>query len=253
MTEERERRCVTGADPDKRFPVPIDGQFDGMEFKDAPELAAVAAKLIDELPDFAELAANPPLINYVWRQKAKKKQGKTLLGFCGKIAGLTRYYGRCDWTIEVAADACRDMRVTHFQIEALLFHELNHIEVVTDEESGEVSYKVRGEDAYAFIGEIKRYGAWQSELSAVHWSCSGSARTCSAGYRFNFCAAPSRTKRHRKRPECAPVSRYSSADEHSSGSKRRAFSVSNSCIRRNRAFKHYGKESRSPLLNRLRI
>lgn len=161
------KRTVTGADPDKRFPVPIAGQFDGQEFRHAPELQAVAEALIAALPEFADLAANPPMINYVWRQKAKKTKGKTVLGFCGKLAGLTRYYGRCDWTVEVAADACREMRVTNFQIEALLFHELNHIEVVEDEETGEVSYKVRGEDAYAFVTEIKRYGAWRGDLDAV--------------------------------------------------------------------------------------
>lgn len=164
---EQTKRCVTGADPDKRFPVPSDESFAGEEYRDAPELLTVAERLIDDLPEFAELAANRPSLRCVWKQKAKKKQGKTVLGLCNKLSGLTKYFGGCAWTIEVGADACRDLKVTHWQIEALLFHELNHIEVVIDEETGAVSHKVRGEDAYAFVAEIKRYGAWTDGLGAV--------------------------------------------------------------------------------------
>lgn len=167
MNEPRERKCVTGADPDKRFPVPLDSQFDGREFKDAPELEDVARKLIARADELGDLAAYPPMFRCVWRAKAKKTKGKTVLGFCNKLSGLVRYYGATDWTIEVSADALREIKASNFQVEALLFHELNHIEVVVDVETFEVSYKVRGEDAYAFVSEIKRYGAWKSDLDSV--------------------------------------------------------------------------------------
>jgi hypothetical protein len=167
VSEPRERKCVTGADPDNRFPVPFDSQFDGREFKDAPELEDVARKLIARADELGDLAAYPPMFRCVWRAKAKKTKGKTVLGFCNKLSGLVRYYGATDWTIEVSADALRDIKASNFQVEALLFHELNHIEVVVDEDTGEASYKVRGEDAYAFVSEIKRYGAWKSDLDSV--------------------------------------------------------------------------------------
>lgn len=158
------KRTVTGADPDKMFPVPTDVQFDGMEYRDAPELAAIGEKLIATAPELGDLAAYPPMIRYVWKQKAKKKQGSTVLGFCNKVSGLAKYYGRCDWTIEVAADAAAEMYAANWQIEALLFHELNHIEVVVDEDTDEATYKVRGEGFYAFGSELRRYGAWMNKL-----------------------------------------------------------------------------------------
>lgn len=167
MVEATERKCITGADPHKRFPVPIEGQFDGDEYLIAPELEAVGNALIAALDELGSLQAYPPNVVYVWKAKAKKKQGKTILGFCNKLSGLAKFYGECDWTIEVSADAIRDLHFTNFQIEALLFHELNHIEPVVDEETGEVTFKVRGEDAYAFVTEIKRYGAWKEDLASV--------------------------------------------------------------------------------------
>lgn len=166
MVEVKEMTCLTGADPDKRFPVPIDGQFDGREFKDAPELGAVAAALIEHAEELGDLAAYPPMIRYMWRSKAKKSKGATMFGNCAKVSGLTKYFGLTDWVLEIAADLLREMKATNFQVEALIFHELKHIKVTIDDE-GQPSYAYVREEYSAFADEIKRYGAWHGEIERV--------------------------------------------------------------------------------------
>ena len=159
-----EKTLIAGGDPDERFPVPAKSRFGDDEFKLAPELEKVGEDLIQLAPELGDLEAYPPKIVYVWRETARKKQGKTSLGYSNKVSGLARFFGKCDWVIEIGADICRELKITRFQIEALLFHELNHIDVVVDDESGDVSYKVRAEEFYAFSTELRRYGAWFTDL-----------------------------------------------------------------------------------------
>lgn len=167
MGEPIERACVTGADPEKRFPVPIEGQFDGEEFRDAPELGAIADALIAEWPEFHALGSYPPTIRYMWRARGQKSKGAAMFGNCKKVSGLTKHFGRTDWVLEIAADLLRDMKATNWQVEALLFHELKHLRVTVDEETDEATYSYVREEYSAFADEIKRYGAWHGELESV--------------------------------------------------------------------------------------
>lgn len=166
MVEAKARQCVTGADPTKRFPVPMESQFDGFEFKDAPEIGEVAEVLIASAHELGDLEAYPPMIRYMWRAKAKKSKGATMFGNCAKVAGLAKYFGRTEWVLEIAADLLRDMKATNFQVEALLFHELKHIKVTVDDD-GNPTYAYVREEYSAFADEIKRYGAWHSEIEHV--------------------------------------------------------------------------------------
>lgn len=158
------KTLITGGDPDERFPVPSKGFFGGAEFMVSPDLEEVGNDLIRLAPELEDIDTHPPKIVYVWREKAKKKQGKTSLGFSNKVSGLAKFFGKCDWVIEIGADICREIKITRFQIEALLFHELNHIEVVIDDKTGDVSWNVRAEEFYAFSSELRRYGAWFTDL-----------------------------------------------------------------------------------------
>lgn len=159
-----ERRCVTGAEADLPFPVPGDAAFDGQEFRDAPELQAVVEALLnDRTAGFADVLEASPVIRCVWRRKAKKKQAKVQAGFCTKTGGFVRFFGRCDVVVELGADVARSQRLTHFQIEAILFHELNHIGVEFDDDRTPTLY-VRNEDLHVFNNEITRYGLYIADV-----------------------------------------------------------------------------------------
>lgn len=166
MTEAKTRKLVTGGDPDKRFPIPIEGQFDGREFMDAPELQAIGDALIEHADELGDLDAHPPMIRYMWRAKAKKSKGATMFGNCTKVAGFVKHFGQTDWILEIAADVLRDLKATAFQVEALIFHELKHISVKVDED-GNASYSYVREEYQAFGDEILRYGAWHGEMEKV--------------------------------------------------------------------------------------
>lgn len=167
MGTRNERRCVTGADADLPFAVPSDASFDGQEFRDAPELQTIVEALLnDRTAGFEDVLEASPVIRCVWRRKAKKKQSKVQAGFCTKAGGFVRYFGRCDVVIELGADFARVHRLTNFQIEAILFHELNHVGVEFDDDRNPTLY-VRNEDLHVFNTEITRYGLYIHDVAAT--------------------------------------------------------------------------------------
>jgi hypothetical protein len=152
--------------PEQRAAVPWDESFaDGDDFVKAPELATIGAALVKRYPEFGFLA--DARIEYRWKRKGGRSQGRDTYGKCVKTSGALRHFARCDFLIWVAADHVRESAWTNVQLEALLYHELCHCncEIDDDEKSptyGEMRLTVRGHDDEVFLDELRRYGAWKS-------------------------------------------------------------------------------------------
>lgn len=163
-----ERRLLTAGHPDDRFPVPPQGHF-GSDYLDAPELKdigeAICRQVLTDLDD-GEL-----IIDFRWKAKGGKSGGNLIMGKCVKLSGLVRHYALgAHFTVWLAADHCAAQRYTRWQIEALLHHELMHIEREEVEDSdgnvtGEVVYRTRGHEVELFYADIERYGLWQAPLA----------------------------------------------------------------------------------------
>jgi hypothetical protein len=148
---------VTAPGPRRLVMPPEDDEFDG-DF--LPALAV--EKLADEL----RMRHNMPTeisIAYLWKRKGGKTKGKTVLGRCNMVSGLTKYYGSVDFVIWLAADNCREAALTQHQFEALIHHELQHAGV--DDESLEP--KLIGHDIEEFRATIEHYGLWDADLIAA--------------------------------------------------------------------------------------
>lgn len=158
----REHTLILGQNPNERFPVP---QMGGSDFMPADDLEAIAHALISHYPDFSFL--EELTVRVVWKKKGGQSQGNSTLGKCTKPSGLMLFYFRADFVIWLAADHVYDYKLTRWQIEAALYHELKHCAYDEDEDTGEKTPALRGHDIEAFNDEISEYGAWKSELKAT--------------------------------------------------------------------------------------
>jgi hypothetical protein len=84
-----------------------------------------------------------------------------LLGKCQRPSGLLRYFSHSDFVIWFAANNCRDLGFTNWQMEALIFHELKHAKIE------DMVPVIVPHDCEVFADEIKRYGLWKSDLHQV--------------------------------------------------------------------------------------
>lgn len=131
---------------------------EGIEYVEAPELERRAQELIARYREIAFLASVS--ITYLWKGKGGKKGGKARLGACQAASGLVAYFGETEFVIWLAADHCRggdgSPALTEHQIEALLFHEMSHIDWCEDSDKA----IVRSHDLEEFTQVVARYGLW---------------------------------------------------------------------------------------------
>lgn len=157
-TGETTRRLVSGrADPDEAYRVPNINA----EFELAPDLQDIANTLIvKKFPDFPECA-----ITYVWKGRGGSTNGAATLGKTVKATGLTGFFSKVDYVIWLAADHVYDEKMTRYQVEAALFHELCHIGFEEDE--GDVTLTMNPHDFEGFRREIEEYGFWKPDVAAI--------------------------------------------------------------------------------------
>lgn len=159
------RRETIDWQPDATFPIPPDGDFFGATFIDAPDIEAIANGLLFKMPEFAGIG--DLRVKYVWSRKGGAKNGKATLGKCTKVSGLAQFFGDCDFVVAISADNCRGFQLTNQQMKALVYHELKHIGLDEDEETGDPILSVRPHDVEMFLSELKHYGLWTSDLQAA--------------------------------------------------------------------------------------
>lgn len=148
------------------YPVPSDDTFEqeDAEFLPAFDLERVGQRLIAECSELAWLSRYP--VAYLWKRSGTVSNQKQILGTCSKTSGKLRHFAKVVYVIEIAADFCRDHHLTYRQMEALVFHELNHpIELMDDK--GTLKPSIVGHDLECFWDEYRRYGAWRLELTVA--------------------------------------------------------------------------------------
>lgn len=162
-TASRSRVLVDGTPGDVLALIPSEAEFEDFdaEFLAAPALKAVAHQL---MAHHARLSMHQECdLDVLWRQKGGQSQGSPVWAKTTKLSGLAKHYSGQQFVIWVAADHAREQRLSAWQLEALLFHELNHI--AWDEEDRKFVYA--GHDWEGFAAEIAEYGAWHSHLFRI--------------------------------------------------------------------------------------
>jgi hypothetical protein len=164
----RERRTLaTGGNAEARAAIPGEHRFvdrDGVQtdYLAGPDIARIANALINTDDDLAFLEGVK--IHYLWRRKGRKKAGRAVLGTCQKLSGLARYgLGGGEFLIILDAENCELLGLSAWQLEALVYHELNHIAPPEEDEEAAGPTLV-GHDAELFNAEIRRYGLWKADL-----------------------------------------------------------------------------------------
>lgn len=146
-----------------KFEIPKEHEFEEHEYLIAPELAAIASRLIKTYDDFSPVAFADftYLFTYLWKLTGGKTGGKNKLGACQKPSGLLKHYAETDFIIWLAADHC--FRYNEYQITALIFHELKHAGY--NPENGK--YEIITHDFEGFNREVEIFGAWKSDVYAL--------------------------------------------------------------------------------------
>lgn len=161
------RRLLTGGDPDAAASLPglhkfYDKSNHLTDFCRAPEIETIAHALMWTYPEFAHL---PDLrIAYLWRRKKQAKGGKLVLGTCSSLSGIPQAFLEADWAVTIGAESCREAKLTAYQLEALLYHELSHI-APPDEDDPESQPTLCSHDFEGFADELRRYGLWDETLT----------------------------------------------------------------------------------------
>ena len=167
-TPRRERRALaTGGIAEARAAIPGESRFvdrDGVQtdYLAGPDIARIANALINTDDDLAFLEGVK--IHYLWRRKGRKKAARAVLGTCQKLSGLARFgLGGGEFLIILDAENCEELGLSAWQLEALIYHELNHI-APPEEDEAAAGPTLVGHDAELFNAEIRRYGLWKSDL-----------------------------------------------------------------------------------------
>lgn len=160
----RPRKLILGGEPDELFHVPGTDVFEREgDFAEAQGCEKIGEALIQTLDCFSSLR-NASIV-YLWKRKAANKP-KLKMGRCNRPSGLLRHFSHADFVIWFAANNCRDVAITRWQMEALIFHELKHAKM----EDGEAV--IVPHDWEGFADEIERYGFWKRDILPIAASVS---------------------------------------------------------------------------------
>lgn len=139
------------------------------EYSSAPEVAAIAEKII--AAHHAHLA--DVRVEFVFRDKAAKKNGKEVGGTARKVSGLNAFlardgeqggdYSEDFFVIEIAEDIWSEL--TPHQKQALVDHELMHCTFEIDEKTDALKLGIRGHDIEEFAEIVQRHGIWSRDLA----------------------------------------------------------------------------------------
>ena len=145
-------------DPDEAYP-PV---ALSAEYGSAPDLTRIGWALVKR--HFTTLPEGVR-IEFLWKARGGSSNGKLTLGKCIKMGGLALHFAETDYVIWLAADHIDALPLDRYQVEALLFHELCHIDATKEEEK--VTIAVNAHDLEAFKAEVEYYGFWRHDLAAM--------------------------------------------------------------------------------------
>jgi hypothetical protein len=146
-----------------RVHVPLSDEFGSEQFTPAADLSALGEYLIERYPDVLGDLADVE-VAYFWKRSGGKKSGAPIFGKANKPSGLITAFTTADAVVWLAADHVLEAEYTARQVEAILFHELQHFTVEEDEETGDRKVGMRGHDVELFYADVRTYGAWDEML-----------------------------------------------------------------------------------------
>jgi hypothetical protein len=105
---------------------------------------------------------------YVWKKKGAKSDDMIRTGALAKTGGMVKFFSGANYVIGLSADA--NFGRTRYQVEAEMWHQLNHIKILRktvgkgDDKRVVPVLKKRAHDLEMFFGEVERYGLWRTPL-----------------------------------------------------------------------------------------
>jgi hypothetical protein len=164
MSTEERKELAKAIRPPSTFP-------DKDQFVESDEIRLLAQDLIATCPEIRHIQKTS--VVYAWKAKGGMSGGKQRLGQAQKLTGVSYHFAEgAEFLIWLAADHLRERLSTSWsplQTEALLFHELCHIDFHIDERpnsdtEGQMLFRLAEHDFTGFIPEIERYGFWSHDL-----------------------------------------------------------------------------------------
>ena len=114
----------------KKVYIPEYGEFPGEdEFVKSSSLVDLAYRLIESKATWLKGRS----IAFLWKKTGGKTKGKPTLGKCEKPSGLLKHFADYDFVIWLGADNMRAAKFGQTEIEAALYHELQHAWIDEDE------------------------------------------------------------------------------------------------------------------------
>lgn len=101
-------------------------------------------------------------IAYLWKAGGGTRNGRAVFGRAARVSALLRVFIRPKGFVILSADHVRNAKMTRFQVEALIYHELMHFRF----DEGQLS--LGGHDFEAFHFEVAEYGKWRPDLASAH-------------------------------------------------------------------------------------
>jgi hypothetical protein len=143
------------------YPIPERDKIfvDGATLAAAPDLDILAAHLVTKYDEFRDL--------HNFKLRVLWKDGKPRwLGKASSKGEEDHLLSGIDMLIKIAWDNCRRLKITANQMEALLYHELCHFEVETDDNDKQ-KLTMRYHDVEEFNAVILRYGDWRHDVRGL--------------------------------------------------------------------------------------
>lgn len=127
-------------------------------YENAESVEGIANSLIPtHHPDLATAK-----FRYVFKEKASKKGGKTVLGTVKKMSDLLYFLIDAHYLVEIPLEVWNTLDET--KRVALVDHLLERCVGEEDSESGEMKWKTREPDVQEFASILRRHGAWTEDL-----------------------------------------------------------------------------------------
>lgn len=165
--DHRERKCLNGLSAATRVQPPSDDQFGVNRYVRADAIQqTIEAMIRDAAHGLGAILEAEVSIGARWVRTGSKQNGKPTLAKIAKCGPSLKFESGRDFLLDVAADQVRELGLTHWQLEALVFHNLKHVGVTVDSDS-DVALSIAPHDAELFADEIALYGAWMADHGAV--------------------------------------------------------------------------------------
>ncbi len=136
--------------------IPDADQFAESPYLPSPELEELAETLIER----HVMAAQYFSIAVLWKKKGGMSKGRPVWGTTEILRDKAKYFaGETDIVITVSANHAYNLKITNYILEAILHHELLHIDAATDD-NGVQTPLMREHDMDGFSKDVTVYGNW---------------------------------------------------------------------------------------------